>query len=409
MNYGKYKKAMTGTNDLKLPIYLDYQSTTPADPRVVDAMLPYFFDKPGNPHSRSHGLGREAHDAVEAARIKIASTIGSDAREIIFTSGATESNNLALKGAAQFYGDTKRQIITVATEHKCVIETCQHLASNGYDIVFLPVQMNGLLDLDRLAGEVTHDTLLVSIMAAHNEIGVIQQISDIGELCREHDVLFHTDSAQAVGKIPMDVNAMSIDLMSISGHKLYGPKGIGALYVRRRPRVRLSAQISGGGQERGLRSGTLPTPLCVGLGTACDIASEELGEEARRIGALRDHLYRGISDRLSDVILNGDPVHRLPGNLNLSFAGLDSEEIMSALPDIAISSGSACTSTSLEPSYVIRALGLSEDMARGSLRFGIGRFTTIAEIDYVIERVSTTVLSLRDQRTTTHTATSQVG
>ena len=409
MNYGKYKKAITGTNDLKLPIYLDYQSTTPADPRVVDAMLPYFFDKPGNPHSRSHGLGREAHDAVEAARIKIASTIGSDAREIIFTSGATESNNLALKGAAQFYGDTKRQIITVATEHKCVIETCQHLASNGYDIVFLPVQMNGLLDLDRLAGEVTHDTLLVSIMAAHNEIGVIQQISDIGELCREHDVLFHTDSAQAVGKIPMDVNAMSIDLMSISGHKLYGPKGIGALYVRRRPRVRLSAQISGGGQERGLRSGTLPTPLCVGLGTACDIASEELGEEARRIGALRDHLYRGISDRLSDVILNGDPVHRLPGNLNLSFAGLDSEEIMSALPDIAISSGSACTSTSLEPSYVIRALGLSEDMARGSLRFGIGRFTTIAEIDYVIERVSTTVLSLRDQRTTTHTATSQVG
>ena len=409
MNYGKYKKAMTGTDDLKLPIYLDYQSTTPADPRVVDAMLPYFFDKPGNPHSRSHGLGREAHDAVEAARIKIASTIGSDAREIIFTSGATESNNLALKGAAQFYGDTKRQIITVATEHKCVIETCQHLASNGYDIVFLPVQMNGLLDLDRLAGEVTHDTLLVSIMAAHNEIGVIQQISDIGELCREHDVLFHTDSAQAVGKIPMDVNAMSIDLMSISGHKLYGPKGIGALYVRRRPRVRLSAQISGGGQERGLRSGTLPTPLCVGLGTACDIASEELGEEARRIGALRDHLYRGISDRLSDVILNGDPVHRLPGNLNLSFAGLDSEKIMSALPDIAISSGSACTSTSLEPSYVIRALGLSEDMARGSLRFGIGRFTTIAEIDYVIERVSTTVLSLRDQRTTTHTATSQVG
>ena len=409
MNYGKYKKAMTDTDDLKLPIYLDYQSTTPADPRVVDAMLPYFFDKPGNPHSRSHGLGREAHDAVEAARIKIASTIGSDAREIIFTSGATESNNLALKGAAQFYGDTKRQIITVATEHKCVIETCQHLASNGYDIVFLPVQMNGLLDLDRLAGEVTHDTLLVSIMTAHNEIGVIQQISDIGELCREHDVLFHTDSAQAVGKIPMDVNAMSIDLMSISGHKLYGPKGIGALYVRRRPRVRLSAQISGGGQERGLRSGTLPTPLCVGLGTACDISSEELGEEARRIGALRDHLYRGISDRLSDVILNGDPVHRLPGNLNLSFAGLDSEEIMSALPDIAISSGSACTSTSLEPSYVIRALGLSEDMARGSLRFGIGRFTTIAEIDYVIERVSTTVLSLRDQRTTTHTATSQVG
>ena len=409
MNYGKYKKAMTGTDDLKLPIYLDYQSTTPADPRVVDAMLPYFFDKPGNPHSRSHGLGREAHDAVEAARIKIASTIGSDAREIIFTSGATESNNLALKGAAQFYGDTKRRIITVATEHKCVIETCQHLASNGYDIVFLPVQMNGLLDLDRLAGEVTHDTLLVSIMTAHNEIGVIQQISDIGELCREHNVLFHTDSAQAVGKIPMDVNAMSIDLMSISGHKLYGPKGIGALYVRRRPRVRLSAQISGGGQERGLRSGTLPTPLCVGLGTACDIASEELGEESRRIGALRDHLYRGISDRLSDVILNGDPVHRLPGNLNLSFAGLDSEKIMSALPDIAISSGSACTSTSLEPSYVIRALGLSEDMARGSLRFGIGRFTTIAEIDYVIERVSTTVLSLRDQRTTTHTATSQVG
>ena len=386
---------MISTDDLKLPIYLDYQSTTPTDPRVLEAMLPYFFDKPGNPHSQTHGYGREAQDAVEAARAKIAAIIGADAREIIFTSGATESNNLALKGAAQFYGNEKSRIITTTTEHKCVIETCRNLGSNGHDIVFLPVRKSGLIDLEQLAAEITNDTLLVSVMAAHNEIGVIQQVASIGDLCRKNGVLFHTDSAQAVGKIPINVNTMNIDLMSISGHKMYGPKGIGALYVRRRPRVRLNPQIDGGGQERNLRSGTLPTPLCVGLGTACQIASDELVQEAQRIGDLRDFLYEGIAERLTDVTVNGDLNHRLPGNLNLSFADLDSETIISALPDIAISSGSACTSNSIEPSYVIRALGLSEEIARNSFRFGIGRFTTKAEIDYVIERLTDEVVSLR--------------
>lgn len=391
---------MINTDGLKLPIYLDYQSTTPTDPRVLEAMLPYFFDKPGNPHSQTHGYGREAQDAVEAARAKIAAIIGADAREIIFTSGATESNNLALKGAAQFYGNEKSRIITTTTEHKCVIETCRNLGSNGHDIVFLPVRKSGLIDLEQLAAEITNDTLLVSVMAAHNEIGVIQQVASIGDLCRKNGVLFHTDSAQAVGKIPINVNTMNIDLMSISGHKMYGPKGIGALYVRRRPRVRLNPQIDGGGQERNLRSGTLPTPLCVGLGTACQIASDELVQEAQRIGDLRDFLYEGIAERLTDVTVNGDLNHRLPGNLNLSFADLDSETIISALPDIAISSGSACTSNSIEPSYVIRALGLSEEIARNSFRFGIGRFTTKAEIDYVIERLTDEVVSLRAHGTT---------
>ena len=391
---------MISTDDLKLPIYLDYQSTTPAAPRVLEAMLPYFFDKPGNPHSQTHGYGREAQDAVEAARAKIAAIIGADAREIIFTSGATESNNLALKGAAQFYGNEKSRIITTTTEHKCVIETCRNLGSNGHDIVFLPVRKSGLIDLEQLAAEITNDTLLVSVMAAHNEIGVIQQVASIGDLCRKNGVLFHTDSAQAVGKIPINVNTMNIDLMSISGHKMYGPKGIGALYVRRRPRVRLNPQIDGGGQQRNLRSGTLPTPLCVGLGTACQIASDELVQEAQRIGDLRDFLYEGIAERLTDVTVNGDLNHRLPGNLNLSFADLDSETIISALPDIAISSGSACTSNSIEPSYVIRALGLSEEIARNSFRFGIGRFTTKAEIDYVIERLTDEVVSLRAHGTT---------
>ena len=391
---------MISTDGLKLPIYLDYQSTTPTDPRVLEAMLPYFFDKPGNPHSQTHGYGREAQDAVEAARAKIAAIIGADAREIIFTSGATESNNLALKGAAQFYGNEKSRIITTTTEHKCVIETCRNLGSNGHDIVFLPVRKSGLIDLEKLAAEITNDTLLVSVMAAHNEIGVIQQVASIGDLCRKNGVLFHTDSAQAVGKIPINVNTMNIDLMRISGHKMYGPKGIGALYVRRRPRVRLNPQIDGGGQERNLRSGTLPTPLCVGLGTACQIASDELVQEAQRTGDLRDFLYEGIAERLTDVTVNGDLNHRLPGNLNLSFADLDSETIISALPDIAISSGSACTSNSIEPSYVIRALGLSEEIARNSFRFGIGRFTTKAEIDYVIERLTDEVVSLRAHGTT---------
>jgi len=393
--HNEAEAAMNRTDDLKVPIYLDYQSTTPTDPRVLELMIPYFFDKPGNPHSRTHSYGRQAQDAVESARAKIANIIGSDPREVIFTSGATESNNLALKGATQFYGKEKHRIVTIATEHKCVLETCQNLSSNGYEVIFLPVETSGLIDLDQLAAHLTDDTLLVSVMAAHNEIGVIQQITTIGGLCEERDILFHTDAAQAVGKIPIDVNAMNIDLMSISSHKLYGPKGIGALYIRRRPRVRLNAQIDGGGQERNLRSGTLPTPLCVGLGSACQIAYDELEQEARRLQTLRDRLYDGISKELPDVMVHGHLKLRLPGNLNLSFPGLDSEVIMDAIPDIAISSGSACTSTSIEPSYVIRALGLSEEIARGSLRFGIGRFTTEAEIDYSIDRITDTVLTLR--------------
>ena len=386
---------MAETDGLKLPIYLDYQSTTPTDPRVVEAMLPYFFDKPGNPHSRTHGYGQEAQDAVESARAKIASTIGADPREMIFTSGATESNNLALKGAAGFSRKKKCQIITVSTEHKCVIEACRRLASIGHEVVFLPVNPGGMVDLQALVSVITQDTLLVSIMTAHNEIGVIQQIASIGELCREKGVLFHTDAAQGVGKIPIDVNKMNIDLMSISGHKLYGPKGIGALYVRRRPRVRIAAQIDGGGQERGLRSGTLPTPLCVGLGAACHIASNEMPEESERTRKLRDHLRDSILTEIPDVLLHGDFNSRLPGNLNLSFVGIDSERIMSAIPDIAVSSGSACTSNSLEPSYVIRALGLSEEIASASIRFGIGRYTTRREVDYAIERITETVSSLR--------------
>ena len=298
---------------LKLPIYLDYQSTTPTDPRVIKGMLPYFFDKPGNPHSQTHVFGVEAQDAVDEARKQVATAIGADPREIIFTSGATESNNLAIKGAIGFLKKPQSRIVTVSTEHKCVIEACRHLESLGHQVIFLPVNTSGLLDLQKLADHLTDDTSLVSVMTAHNEIGVVQQISKIGALCRENGVLFHTDAAQGVGKIPIDVNRMNIDLMSISGHKIYGPMGIGALYVRRRPRVRVAAQIDGGGQERGLRSGTLPTPLCVGLGLACQIAVNEMQEESERIKSLRDRLRDGIVTAVPDVILHGDFDNRLPG------------------------------------------------------------------------------------------------
>ncbi len=381
---------------LKLPIYLDYQSTTPTDPRVIKGMLPYFFDKPGNPHSQTHVFGVEAQDAVDEARKQVATAIGADTREIIFTSGATESNNLAIKGAIGFLKKPQSRIVTVSTEHKCVIEACRYLESLGHQVIFLPVNTSGLLDLQKLADHLTDDTSLVSVMTAHNEIGVVQQISKIGALCRENGVLFHTDAAQGVGKIPIDVNRMNIDLMSISGHKIYGPMGIGALYVRRRPRVRVAAQIDGGGQERGLRSGTLPTPLCVGLGLACQIAVNEMQEESERIKSLRDRLRDGIVTAVPDVILHGDFDNRLPGNLNLSFAGLDGQKIMSAIPDIAISSGSACTSNSIEPSYVIRALGFSNEIASGSIRFGLGRYTTKPEIDYTVQKITDTVSALRN-------------
>ncbi len=378
------------------PLYLDYQATTPTDPRVVEKMLPFFSERFGNPHSRTHHYGWDAEDVVEVARAQIASLIGASPKEVIFTSGATESNNLALQGVGHFYKDRKNHIITCVTEHTCVLDTCRHLEQDGFDITYLPVQQNGLIELDKLSAAMTDKTLMVSIMAVNNEIGVIQPIKEIGALCRENGVFFHTDAAQAVGKIPLDVEDMNIDLMSISGHKLYGPMGIGALYVRRRPRVRLVAMINGGGQERGMRSGTLPTPLCVGFGEACAIAQKEMGAEAERLKMLRDRFHAGINERLSEVYLNGDLEHRIPGNLNLSFAYVEGEGLMMGVNDLAVSSGSACTSASLEPSYVLRALGVEEELAHTSLRIGLGRFTTEEEVDYAVEKIATEVTRLRE-------------
>lgn len=380
----------------KSPIYLDYQATTPTDPRVVETMLPYFTEKFGNPHSRTHSYGWRAEEAVEQGRAQIADLIGADTKEVIFTSGATESNNLAIKGVARFYGDKKNHVITCVTEHKCVLDSCRHLEQEGFDITYLPVKENGLIDLDALRAAITDKTALVSIMAVNNEIGVIQPIKEIGAICREHKVFFHTDAAQAAGKIPLDVNEMNIDLMSISGHKLYGPMGIGALYVRRRPRVRLVPLINGGGQERGMRSGTLATPLCVGLGRACEIAKEEMGAEAERLKMLRDRFYQRVMGELSECYLNGDLEKRIPGNLNISFAFVEGEGLMMGINDLAVSSGSACTSASLEPSYVLRALGLEDELAHTSLRLGFGRFTTEEEVDYAVERIIKEVIRLRE-------------
>jgi cysteine desulfurase len=388
--------AQKGDNRPKLPIYLDYQATTPCDPRVVQAMLPWFTEKFGNPHSRNHSFGWEAEEAVERARKQVASIIGADEREIVFTSGATESNNTALKGVARFYKDRKDHLVTVVTEHKCVLDSCRHLEQEGFKVTYLPVGKDGLIDLDQLKAAITDKTVLVSVMAANNEIGVIQPLAEIGRICREKGAFFHTDAAQAVGKIPLDVNAMNIDLMSISGHKIYGPKGIGALYVRRKPRVRLQALMTGGGQERGFRSGTLPTPLCVGLGEACAIAEREMGAEAERLKMLRERFYQGVMAKLPEVYLNGDHDKRLPGNLNLSFAYVEGEGLMMGIKDLAVSSGSACTSASLEPSYVLRALGVTEDLAHTSLRIGFGRFTTEQEVDYAVEHVVAAVNRLRE-------------
>ena len=378
------------------PRYFDYQATTPCDPRVVDKMLPWFTEHFGNPHSRNHLYGWEAEEAVEMAREHIAGLIGADAKEIIFTSGATESNNLAIKGVAQFHKDRKNHIITVVTEHKCVLDTCRHLEMEGFKVTYLPVQQSGLIDLAELEAAITDQTVLVSVMGVNNEIGTIQDLAAIGAICKAKGVHFHTDCAQAVGKIPLDVNAMNIDLMSISGHKVYGPKGIGALYVRRRPRVRLVPQINGGGQERGMRSGTLPTPLCVGLGEACAIAKAEMGAETVRLKGLRDRLWDGLKARLPEIYMNGDLDHRIPGNLNISFAFVEGEGLMMGVKGLAVSSGSACTSASLEPSYVLRALGVDVEMAHTSLRFGIGRFTTEDDIDYAIDHVVQAVGHLRE-------------
>ena len=379
------------------PIYLDNQATTPLDPRVLEAMMPYFTEKFGNPHSVSHLYGFEAAEGVELAREQIAALIGAEPREIVFTSGATESNNLAIRGGAAFHGQRRRHIVTAVTEHKCVIESVRLLEQEGCRVTWLPVDAAGHVSLDQLAAAISEDTLLVSIMAANNEIGAIAALAEIGTLCRAKGAYFHTDAAQAYGKIPLDVKAMTIDLMSLSGHKIYGPKGIGALYVRRRPRVRLAPLIVGGGQERGHRSGTLPAPLCVGFGKAAEIAGQEMAAEAARIKVLRDRLRDGIVSRLADVRVNGDPQSGVAGTLNLSFTGVDSAALMAAMKGVALSSGSACTSAEIEPSHVLRAIGLSDAAARASLRFGVGRFNTGTEIDQVIEAIVAAVTELRRQ------------
>jgi cysteine desulfurase len=378
------------------PIYLDYHATTPCDPRVLDEMLPWFTQKFGNPGSVTHAFGREAAEAVERARAQLAALIGAEPREIVFTSGATESNNLAVKGAAHFHREFgKGHILTLATEHKCVLESCAALAREGFRVTYLPVGPGGLVDLARLEAALDERTALVSVMAAHNEIGVIQPLAEIAGLCRAHGALFHTDAAQAVGKIPLDVAKSGIDLLSISGHKLYGPKGIGALYVRRRPRARIAPLFDGGGQERGLRSGTLPTPLCVGLGAAAALAQAEMADEAQSLLGLRRRFLAGIRARLPDAVLNGDPDRRLPGNLNLSFPGVPAPDLMAACPALALSSGSACTAAELEPSYVLRALGVPDALAAASIRIGLGRFTTAAEVDFAVETLAASVRRLQ--------------
>jgi cysteine desulfurase len=377
-----------------MPIYLDNQSSTRLDPRVLEAMLPYFTEQCGNPHSTSHAYGRIAAEAIEQARSDVAALINADRRELTFTSGATESNNLAIKGAAHFArlhpqsGQSRDHIVTLATEHKCVLESCAQLEREGFRVTYLPVEPNGLVSLDGLAAMLSERTLLVSVMAAHNEIGVIQPLAEIGALCRSRGLLFHSDAAQAFGKIAIDVEGMQIDLLSISGHKVYGPKGVGVLYVRRRPRVRLLPLIDGGGQERGLRSGTLPTPLCVGIGRAAAIAAAEMTDEAARLRRLRDRLQTGLARRVPGLRLNGDAERRLPGSLNLCFQGIPAMKLIEACPGIAISTGSACTSASVEPSYVLRALGLSEADANSGIRVGLGRFTTSAEIDFAVDALA---------------------
>lgn len=377
-------------------LYLDAQATTAVDPRVLDAMLPYLTNFYGNPHSRTHAYGWETEKAVEKAREQVAKLICADPREIIFTSGATESNNIAVKGVARFYGAKKKHVITTQTEHKCVLDSCRALEGEGFQITYLPVKTNGIIDMAELEKAITPETSLVSIMTVNNEIGVIQPIADIGALCRSKKVFFHTDAAQAIGKIPLDVNQMNIDLMSISGHKIYGPKGIGALYVRRRPRVRLEPIQSGGGQERGLRSGTVPAPLVVGIGEACEVALEEMDFDHKWIEFLSQRLINKVNSELEQVIRNGDPDHTYPGCVNLSFAYVEGESLLMALKDVALSSGSACTSASLEPSYVLRAIGADEDLAHSSIRFGIGRFTTVEEVDYTADKVIKHVKRLRE-------------
>jgi cysteine desulfurase len=384
-------------SEVKLPIYMDNHATTPMDPRVLEEMLPYFVERFGNAASRNHEFGWVAEQAVEQSRERIAKLIGATSKEIIFTSGATESNNLAIKGVAEMYKEKGNHIITQVTEHKAVLDTCKRLEKYGYRVTYLPVQKNGQIDLEDLKRAMDDKTILVSIMTANNEIGVLQPIEAIGKLCHERGVLFHTDAVQAIGKVPFNVIEKNVDLASITAHKLYGPKGVGALYVRRKnPRVQLVAQIDGGGHERGMRSGTLNVPSIVGLGAACNIAFNDMAEESKRLAAMRDNLKDQIFAELDEVYINGSTDQRLPGNMNISFAYVEGESLLMGINDIAVSSGSACTSATLEPSYVLKALGAGDDLAHSSIRFGIGRFNTQAEVDYVARRVIDTVKRLRE-------------
>ncbi|MGN6140747.1 MAG: IscS subfamily cysteine desulfurase [Ralstonia sp.] len=379
----------------QLPIYMDYSATTPVDPRVVDKMIPYLRESFGNPASRSHPFGWEAEKAVETAREQIAALVNADPREIVWTSGATESDNLAIKGAANFYSSKGKHIITVKTEHKAVLDTTRELERQGFEVTYLDVKDNGLIDIEVFKQAIRPDTILASVMMVNNEIGVIQDIEQLGEICREKGVIFHVDAAQATGKVGIDLQKLKVDLMSFSAHKTYGPKGIGALYVRRKPRIRIEAQMHGGGHERGMRSGTLATHQIVGMGEAFRIAKEEMATENERIRMLRDRLYRGLNT-MEEVYVNGDMEARVPHNLNISFNFVEGESLIMAIKDVAVSSGSACTSASLEPSYVLRALGRNDELAHSSIRFTVGRFTTEEEVDYVVELLKNKIGKLRD-------------
>jgi cysteine desulfurase len=382
---------------LKIPVYMDNHATTPVDPRVLDAMLPYFTEKFGNAASRNHSFGWAGEEGVENARAQVAKLINASPKEIIFTSGATESNNLAIKGVAEMYREKGNHIITQVTEHKAVLDTCKRLEKYGYEVTYLPVEKDGRINLDDLRRAITPKTILISIMYANNEIGVIQPIEEIGKIAKEKGVFFHVDGVQAAGKIPIDVQRDGIDLLSISAHKLYGPKGVGALYVRRKnPRVQLSAIIDGGGHERGMRSGTLNVTGIVGLGKACEICQQEMAAETKKLSGLRDRLKNAIMGQLDECFINGSMEHRLPHNINISFAFVEGESLLMGINDIAVSSGSACTSATLEPSYVLKALGVGEDLAHTSIRFGLGRFNTEEEVDYVVSRVAETVNRLRE-------------
>lgn len=382
-------------SQLKFPIYLDYSATTPIDPRVAEKMIPFLTEKFGNPASRSHSYGWEAEEAVENARAEVARLINADPKEIIWTSGATESDNLAIKGAAHFYQSRGKHLITVKTEHKAVLDTCRELEREGFEVTYLPVQENGLIDLEVFKAATRPDTIVVSVMFVNNEIGVIQDIPAIGDICREKGIIFHVDATQAPGKVRIDLNELKVDLMSLSAHKVYGPKGIGALYVRRKPRVRLEAQMHGGGHERGFRSGTLATHQIVGMGEAFRIAREEMDEEQARIARLRDRMWNGIKD-MEEVYINGDLEHRVPNNLNVSFNFVEGESLIMAIKELAVSSGSACTSASLEPSYVLRALGRNDELAHSSIRFTLGRFTTEEEIDFAVRLLNDKIGKLRE-------------